>query len=100
MQTGNGSIEHRLLERRVSNALRWLPSFAWQRLTRRVPQGRVHLIFVLADHFEPGYVSGRGAARAPYDEQERRLERWCRKYPQLLGEWRDHEGRPLVHTYF
>ncbi len=94
------AMEQPPLGRKFSNALRWLPSFAWQRLTRRVPQGRVHLIFTLADHFEPSYLPGRGAARAPYEEQERRLERWCREYARLLGEWRDHEGRPLTHTYF
>jgi hypothetical protein len=93
-------IEQPPLGREFSNALRWLPSFAWQSLTRRLPRGRVHLIFALADHFEPSYLPGRGGVRAPYDEQERRMERWCREYPQLLGEWRDHEGRPLTHTYF
>src|SRR5713101_7069276 len=100
MQARNVGAEQHLPPRRVSNALRWLPSFAWQRLTRRVATGRVHLILALADHFEPGYVPGRGTARAPYDEQERRLERWCREYPQALGQWRDNEGRPWVHTYF
>ena len=80
--------------------LRWLPSYSLQRLTRHVPGGRVHLILALADHFEPAYVPGNGRARAPYDEQERRMEFWCREYPQFADPWRDHEGRPLVHTYF
>jgi hypothetical protein len=88
------------LERKVSHVLRWIPSYAWQRLTRRVPGGRVHLIFALADHFEPAYVPGNGRARAPYNEQEKRLERWCRDYPRLTDPWRDQEGCPFVHTYF
>jgi len=88
------------LGRKFSNSLRWIPSFAWQALTRRIPSGRIHLIFALADHFEPAYVPGHGSARAPYREQERRLEEWCRKYPSAFGEWRDHEGRPFTHTYF
>ena len=94
------STEQPLMGRKIRYAARWLPAFAWQQLTRRLPRGRVHLIFALADHFEPGYVPGRGMERAPYLEQERRLERWCTEYPTLLGQWRDHEGRPLVHTYF
>jgi hypothetical protein len=80
--------------------LRWIPSYAWQRLTHRQPSGPVHLVFGLADHFEPAIVPEDGSARAPYDEQERRLEAWCRDYPRAVEQWRDHYGRPLVHTYF
>jgi hypothetical protein len=79
---------------------RWLPSYAWQRLTRSVPRGRVHLIFALADHFEPAIVPGDGRARAPFSEQERRVEEWCAEYPRAVDSWRDHEGQPFVHTYF
>ena len=80
--------------------LRWLPAYSWQRLTRHTHHGHVHLIFALADHFEPAIVPEDGRARAPYDEQERRLEAWCRDYPKAVGEFRDESGRPFVHTYF
>jgi len=86
--------------RKLSYALRWLPSHCWQSVMRRSPRGRVHLILALADHFEPAIVPGQGAARAPHAEQERRVERWCKMYPHLVEEWRDNEGRPFVHTYF
>jgi hypothetical protein len=72
----------------------------WQRVTRGLPKGKVHLVIALADHFEPAIVPGDGKARAPYDEQERRLERWCREYPRVVDPWRDDDGRPFVHTYF
>jgi hypothetical protein len=85
---------------KVSLTMRWFPSYAWQRVIRRTPRGRVHLIIALADHFEPGIVPHDGSAQAPYDEQERRLERWCREYPINFDGWRDSEGRPFVHTYF
>ena len=84
---------------------RWVPGYFWQRLTRgRVPR-KVHLVIALADHFEPSIadqstVPEVGAARAPYAEQERRLERWCREYPKLFAEYRDADGRAFVHTYF
>ena len=39
-------------------------------------------------------------ARAPYSQQEQRMERWCREYPRVVDLWRDHDGRPFVHTYF
>ncbi|HWW13931.1 MAG TPA: hypothetical protein VN310_04650 [Candidatus Dormibacteraeota bacterium] len=67
---------------------------------RHRPPNRTHLIFALADHFEPAIVPEDGRARAPYSEQERRLERWCREYPNRFGSYRDAEGRPFVHTYF
>jgi hypothetical protein len=88
------------LRQKLSYMGRWLPSYLWQRLTQSPPSGRTHLIFALADHFEPAIVPGGGAERAPYAEQERRLERWCREYPARFEDFRDAEGRPLVHTYF
>lgn len=80
--------------------VRWLPSYAWQRLTRSTSRGVVHLIFALADHFEPSIVPEDGRARAPFPEQDRRVNHWCCEYPQSVGSWRDQEGRPFVHTYF
>jgi hypothetical protein len=88
------------LSKKLSYGARWLPGYAWQRLTRRVSSGPVHLIIALADHFEPAIVPGDGRARAPHDEQERRLERWCREYPQLVDPWRDSHGHSFNHTYF
>jgi hypothetical protein len=87
-------------KRRISHAFRWLPNYFWQALTRRLPRGPVHLILALADHFEPSIVPQDGRARAPYDEQERRLEAWCREYPRLISNHRDSDGRPFCHSYF
>ena len=84
----------------IAKSLRWLPAYAWQRFARPRPRGAVHLMLALADHFEPAIVPEDGFARAPLCEQERRLERWCRDYPRLFGDWRDAEGRPFCHTYF
>lgn len=79
---------------------KWLPSYAWQRMSRSVPRGKVHLIFALADHFEPAFVPEDGRARAAYPEQERRVETWCREYPRVANSWHDQEGQPFAHTYF
>jgi hypothetical protein len=79
---------------------RWLPSYAWQRLTRSTPSGKVHLIFALADHFEPAITPQGGRGRALYSEQERRVEHWCAEYPRAVDQWRDHEGQRFAHTYF
>jgi hypothetical protein len=77
-----------------------IPRYAWHRLTRPATPNPVHLIIALADHFEPAIAPGGGPERVGYDEQERRLERWCREYPKLVEGWRDRDERPLNHTYF
>jgi hypothetical protein len=80
-------------------ARRILPA-ATRRALNPPARGPVHLILVLADHFEPSVTPGGGPKRAPRPEQERRLESWVREYPKVVDRWRDHDGRPLVHTYF
>jgi hypothetical protein len=57
-------------------------------------------MITLADHFEPSIVPENGMVHAPFEEQERRLDSWCREYPRLADAWRDSDGRPFVHTYF
>src|SRR5437667_4091079 len=94
------ALARRRFAEKLSYGLRWLPGYAWQTLTRRAPRGSVHLMIALADHFEPAIVPENGQARAPYHEQQRRLERWCREYPKIVDGWRDGDGRPFTHTYF
>jgi hypothetical protein len=62
--------------------------------------GPVHLIFAVADHFEPAIHPEDGQKRVSPSEQERRLESWREEYPKAADRWRDSEGRPFVHTYF
>jgi hypothetical protein len=87
------------LKKQIAYARKVLPSATWRALGSPV-SGPVHLLIALADHFEPSIVPGDGQKRAPRPEQERRLESWAREYPKLVDHWRDHDGRPLVHTYF
>lgn len=90
----------RLLEKIIRSAP-WLASYSMQRSLRRPRRQRQpHLIFCLADHFEPAIVPGGGDTRAARDVQEERLEHWCREVPKTIGEWRDPEGFPFRHTYF
>lgn len=86
---------------KARNNVTWLPAYAGQRLARRLARsGADHLIIGLADHFEPSIVPGVFGAYASREEQERRLERWCRKYPKVVQDWRDADGYPFRHTYF
>lgn len=89
------------LAKKVRENLQWLPSYAWQQvIPRRAPRAALHVLIAVADHFEPAIVPENPGSFAPRDEQEQRLERWCRKYPQAMERWRDADGFPLRHTYF
>jgi len=88
------------LGQKLSYGFRLFPGYAWQKLTRRLPRGPVHLIIAMANHFEPSIVPENGSMHAPYAEQERRLDFWCRECPPLTDAWRDGDGHPFVHTYF
>ena len=85
---------------KVRHNLRWLPAYGWQRIVRRPPGGPVHLLFALADHFEPSFDPAAPGTYVEEGEQERRLEQWCREYPRVVDAWRDSDGRPFRHTYF
>lgn len=87
------------LKKKSTYAARVLPGATW-RGWGRTPRGPVHLMIALADHFEPAIDPKGGQLRVPRQEQERRLERWCREYPGAVHEHRDHDGHPFVHTYF
>jgi hypothetical protein len=65
----------------------WLPGYIswwWQ---KPAPATRTHLLVLFADHWEPGTF---------YE----RATRWEDAYPALADRHRDHEGRPLQHTWF
>src|ERR1700730_13916933 len=86
---------------KVLNSMRWLPAYVWQRMTRTPPRsGQRHLIFALADHFEPSFLHETPGKWAPRDVQKQRLEKWCCAYPKAFDAWRDSAGFPFVHTYF
>jgi hypothetical protein len=87
------------LKKQIAYARKVFPSATWRALKSAV-RGPVHVMFVLADHFEPAIDPEDGQKRVPRSEQERRLEWWAREYPKVVDGWRDPDGRPLVHTYF
>lgn len=64
-----------------------------------------HLIFVVANHFEPGYnelPNERGGlgVTMDWDSQMRRLDDWCRQARSIGEAVHDHDGTPFRHTNF
>src|SRR5437899_7878719 len=100
MNQGTKNRGRSKLMRRLKYASRCFPAYAWQRLTRRTPSGKVHLVIALADHFEPSSLPGEGAGFAPRDVQQKRLDTWCDEYPRNFDHFRDSQGRGFKHTYF
>jgi hypothetical protein len=75
---------------------RWLPSYlatAGRRRPRR-PGEPTHLLFCIADHFEPK-LGGAGPARAAA-----RVARWVEEYPKRFERFRDADGRPPQYSFF
>ncbi len=75
-------------------SLPWLMRYPFWRageITRRPKTSdRTHLIFVIANHFEPGLGN----------EALRRLEKWCELARATGDAVRDHDGTPFRHTNF
>jgi len=73
----------------------WLPGYLKSVARRpRGVAGSLHLVFCVANHFEPfrGGVTKREALE--------RVGRWCRDYPSVAGDLRDSDGRCPKQTFF
>ena len=75
----------------------WLPGYIAARLRARATGARpqpLHLLFCVADHFEPNNRN------ADAITQRTRVERWAREYPRLARQFRDADGYRPRHTFF
>lgn len=84
-------------------SLPWLTRYPFWRareLSRRFRDGDHprHLIFVVANHFEPGWNVNLETADWP--TQIERVERWREQAERIGATTRDCDGRPFRHTYF
>src|SRR5262249_61750334 len=79
------------------NAHLWLPGLLRQCARasgrRRQPRG-AHVMFAVADHYEP-FNGGVSQAQA-----DRRVERWWIEYARSVEGLRDAAGRPAQHSFF
>lgn len=84
-------------------SLPWLLRYPLWRVgnqLQRAPEtgGPQHLIFVIANHFEPGYQPDGSILDVPI--QQRRLDDWCAQAESIGAAVRDHDGTPFRHTNF
>ncbi len=74
---------------------KWLAGYVRSAFHRpRNVSGPMHLMFCVADHFEPF----RG--NAPKHKAEELVDRWVRDLPVLAGKYSDSDGRQPQHTFF
>jgi hypothetical protein len=83
---------------------KWGCGYAWQRMrVLGLPAPR-HIIFCVADHFEPfGYQiepDGKIVGGVRADVATRDVIKWCKQYRQAVAGCRDDDGRLPQHTFF
>ena len=74
---------------------KWLVGYLRSALTRPAAgSGPLHVMFCVADHFEPfrGGVDGAAALAT--------VGRWVSEYPRCFAGYRDADGMPPRHTFF
>ena len=78
------------------NAHIWLPGYIRAKIGgQRPPVDRpIHIIFCVADHYEPNHQG------ASIDQERARVARWRTQYPALFDQFRDANGRPPQHSFF
>ena len=79
------------------NMHRWIVPYLMGELKkslRKPVQGRLHVMFCVADHFEP-YTRGASPGQA-----EKRLKRWTTNLPALAEGIVGSDGKPYRHTFF
>jgi len=85
---------------RKRNAHLWLPAWFkkdWAGMRKHNPRhgaGPTHILFCIADHFEPAH------ARPGVEAEQQRVTEWREAYPRLFSRFRDADGRPPQHTFF
>lgn len=75
---------------------RWLWDYSAGRLRRELPPpgATLHVLFMIADHWEPAI----GEARR--EVADARVRDWTEHYPRAALPHRDADGRPPQHTFF
>jgi len=83
---------------------RWLPGYLASVMRPERCTGKRHLLFCIADHFEPfdRTIQADGRITGGVSDTEARglVKDWCGEYRAVLGEFRDADGVAPRHTFF
>ncbi len=83
---------------------RWFSGYVRSVLRRRQTAGPRHILFCIADHFEPFGKSissdGRISGGRPVEEARNDVRAWCEAYRGITGGFRDADGCRPRHTFF
>lgn len=94
--------KHKEMLQKLKWSLPWLMRYPFWRsaelLNRQNSDFPKHLIFLVANHFEPAWTKKGGPMALR--EQMARLEDWCTKARALGSSVRDCDGTPFRHTNF
>jgi hypothetical protein len=90
--------------RKLAWSLPWLARYPFWRAREMAGRGngeshgRQHLIFVVANHFEPAW--NEKGAHLDWNTQLVKLDRWCEQAHAIGNAVRDADGTPFRHTNF
>ena len=81
---------------RRRNMQRWLPAYLRERGRFQPPRPdeEIHVILLMADHFEPK------AGGADVATGRKRVAAWVEQFPRQFGRFKDYDGRPPRYTFF
>lgn len=73
----------------------WLASYIKRRNSRPSQMSEpIHILFCLADHFEPAW------GKCRLEVQLERVKQWCENYPRIALAHKDSNGHIPQHTFF
>ncbi len=81
----------------LKNAHIWITSYFAQTIKRAFlsrPKELVHIIFCIADHFEPRW------GKVTIEKELERVNKWISKYEPVAGCHRDIDGKTPQYTFF
>jgi len=72
----------------------WLGSYLSHKKVTTNPDEPIHIMFAFCDHFEPRW------GKATEQEEDQRVDRWIKEYPEIAGRHRDADGCYPKHSFF
>ncbi len=75
----------------------WMPNYLREKMSEKIPIAQsppAHIILCFVDHFEP-FNGG-----VDFDRAKFRVDEWTTRYPRMVDQYRDADGKRPQHTWF